>query len=321
MPESLPESEIALDLASAAPVTGDLIQPFSLETSALRGRSVRLGPALDQILSAHAYPEPLARLLAEGVTLACLLASGLKFDGVFTLQLSASGPVGLMVTDITHEGAVRGYVQLKEGQALPPAPASGRAHRLETLVGEGYLAFTVDQGSHTDRYQGIVSLQGASLTDTVRHYFKQSEQVETGLIVAVDQVGGRWRAGGLMLQQLPDDVAGKEREDRQEDWRRAMVLLQTGSAAELLDPDLPQNDMLFRLFHEEGVRVYEPRPLLHKCRCGPERIERVLVSLGRAELDDLKEDGAVVVTCEFCSRQYRYTDADLDRLKDPDAGG
>lgn len=311
------EGTIRVDLPPTGIRRGDrdTIQPFTLESSALRGRSVRLGPALNQILNAHDYPEPLARLLAEGIVLSCLLASGLKYDGVFTLQVSSSGPVGMLVTDITQEGALRGYAKVKEGMRLPEPRGDGRALILERLMGQGYLAFTVDQGPHTDRYQGIVSLQGASLSDTVRHYFKQSEQVETGLIIAVDEVDGQWRAGGVLLQQLPDDVAGKPADERQEDWRRAMVLLQTGSQAELLDPELPQNDLLFRLFHEDGVRVYDPKALQAKCRCTSERIEQVLAGMDRAELSELKIDGAVVVTCEFCSREYRYTDEDLDQLQ------
>src|SRR5271155_1922590 len=170
----------------------DLILPFQIEAPGLRGRIARLGPLADEILHRHAYPAPVARVLAA------LLAGALKYEGVFTLQASGKGPVRLMVADVSSGGTLRGYAQFEEARL--PAAADAR---LLHLVGPGHLAFTVDQGDFTDRYQGIVELAGASLTDCVHHYFRQSEQLECALRVAVSESGGRWRTGALMLQRLP----------------------------------------------------------------------------------------------------------------------
>ncbi|AWK86230.1 Hsp33 family molecular chaperone [Azospirillum thermophilum] len=306
---------------SVLPLNDDLVQPFQIESSQLRGRIVKLGPTLDEILARHAYPDTIARFLAETMTLAVLLSSMLKYDGIFTLQTKGDGPVKLMVADITSVGDIRAYAQFDEAELakaeddalIAPAPA---------LLGKGYIAFTVDQGPNTDRYQGIVELYGKTLTDCVQHYFRQSEQIDTGLAVAVDRMinpdgsKGGWRAGGIMVQRLPQDPtqavfsAGKE-----DDWRRAMALLSSTRGEELLDPDLPAERLLFRLFHEDGVRVWDPSALRFGCRCSRERVSTMLAGLPRDEVEELKvEDGRVEVTCQFCSTAYHFDDRDLDRV-------
>src|SRR5579862_5249617 len=183
----------------------DLVQPFQIEPFALRGRLVRLGPLIDEILTRHAYPEPAAVMLGEAIALAVALAGALKYEGVFTLQTKGDGPIRMMVADITTAGAVRGYAQVDFARLAETPHAVASVPR---FLGAGYLALTVDQGEHTDRYQGIVELQGASLAECVHHYFRQSEQVEAGLKVAVTRVAGadgtpRWRAGCLMIERLP----------------------------------------------------------------------------------------------------------------------
>jgi molecular chaperone Hsp33 len=180
------------------------------------------------------------------------------------------------------------------------------------LLGAGHLAYTVDQGPEMERYQGIVALSGATLADCLQHYFMQSEQIQTGLVVASGNAGGTWRAAGLILQRLPEE-AGQAAPDAPDDdaWRRAMVLQASCTEAELLDPGLPVDDLLFRLFHEEGVRVFRRRPLVARCRCARGRLEETLRSLPRAEIEDLRVDGEVVVTCEYCNRRYRFDDAAL----------
>src|SRR5579875_27274 len=206
-------------------VPDDLVQPFQIEPFALRGRLVRLGAAIDSILTRHAYPPPVAQLLGEAIALAVALAGALKYDGVFTLQTKGDGPIHLMVADVTSAGAVRGYAQYDEAK-LAKAMAGGEpGHSVPRLLGAGYLAFTVDQGEHTDRYQGIVELQGATLAECAHHYFRQSEQVQTGIKLAVGHDGERWRAGGVMLQRLPTEggAASAAESDAQDDgWRRAM---------------------------------------------------------------------------------------------------
>jgi len=310
-----------MDDPSVQPIRDDLVLPFQIEASRLRGRMVKLGPALDEILTRHAYPEPVARFLAETMTLAMLLSSMLKYDGIFTLQTKGDGPISLMVADITSVGDIRAYAQFDEAAlakaaddvAIAPAPA---------LLGKGYIAFTVDQGANTERYQGIVELYGKTLADCVQHYFRQSEQIDTGLTVSVDQETlpdgskGAWRAGGIMVQRLPQDptehVLGSGDEDA---WRRAMVLMASATGDELLDPGLAASDLLFRLFHEDGVRVWQPKGLRFGCRCSRERVSDMLSSLPRDEVQDLKiDDGRVEVVCQFCSTAYHFDDADLDRV-------
>jgi molecular chaperone Hsp33 len=309
-------------MTSMAP--DDLVQPFQIDFFRLRGRLVRLGPLLDEILTRHDYPEAVATMLGEAIALAAALAGALKYAGVFTLQTKGDGPIHLLVADVTSDGAVRGYAQydrekLAKATAALPAGA-GIGGPVPRLLGAGYLAFTVDQGEHSERYQGIVELQGATLADCAHHYFRQSEQVQAGLKVAVAKrrdATGRptWRAGSLMIQRLP--TAGEEptRSDAAEDgWRRAMILMSSSTTGELVDPDLPPEALLFRLFHEDGVRVYGRHDLAARCRCSRERVERVLRMLPPEELDDMKVDGRVLVTCQFCSALYEFDDAAIAAL-------
>ena len=301
-------------------VPDDLVQPFQIEASTLRGRLARLGPLVDTIIGRHDYPEPVAALLAEAIALAVLLAGMLKYEGVFTLQTKGDGPVHLMVADVTTAGAVRGYAQY-DAEKLARVEAAGSHAALgpvPRLLGAGYIAFTVYQGENTERYQGIVELQGATLAECAHHYFRQSEQVQTGIKLAVGHDGGSWRAGGVMLQRLPTEggAASAAEVDAQEDgWRRAMILMSSVTAQELIDPALPPNDLLFRLFHEDGVRVWQPHPLAPQCRCSRERIERVLASLPDDDLDYMKVDDRITVTCEFCNETYGFDDGDVARLK------
>jgi molecular chaperone Hsp33 len=296
----------------------DLIQPFRIDPFALRGRLVRLGPAIDRILSQHDYPEPVATMLGEAITLAVVLAGALKYDGIFTLQTKGDGPIRFMVADVSTEGAVRGYAQY-DAAKLEAAPAQARATSpsVPLLVGSGYIAFTVDQGEDTDRYQGIVELAGATLAECANHYFRQSDQLQAGIKLSVGRVGpgGSWRAGGLMLQRVPPEGGyGAIADDVEDSWRHAMVLMSSATNEELVDPDLPPHGLLFRLFHEQGVRVYNPHALEARCRCSRERIESILRAFPASEIEDMRKEGVTTVTCEFCSARYIFSEADLARL-------
>lgn len=288
----------------------DAVLPFQIDSSGLRGRSARLGAALDAILDRHDYPAPVAGLLGETVTLAALLASTLKYDGVFTLQTKGDGPVSLMVADVTSAGDIRGYARFDANRL----PHDGTP-TFRDLLGAGHLAFTVDQREHTERYQGIVELTGDTLAECLTHYFRQSEQINAGLKLAVGRDDAGWRAGGLMLQRLPDQEKIIPVSDREDDWRRAMILMESATDAELLDPGLAASRLLYRLFHEDGVRVFDPHPVRDRCRCSRDRVTAALAAIPRAELETLKIDGSVEVNCEFCNTTYRFDDSDLDRLK------
>ena len=286
--------ELNLEEATGSAVAEfDLVQPFLLESSGIRGDLVRLGAAAEHIVTRHAYPGPLAGLLVEMLTLTAMLSSMMKYDGVFSLQTSGDGPVRLMVSDVTTEGHLRGYAGFDAERLASAAGAGEEAAGIAELLGKGHLAYTVDQGLDMERYQGIVALSGATLADCLQHYFLQSEQIQTGLVVASGNSGGTWRSAGLILQRLPEEAAGGAAEavPDEDAWRRAMVLQATCTEAELLDPGLPVNDLLYRLFHEEGVRVFQRRPLAARCRCARSRLEETLRSLPRAEIEDLKIDG------------------------------
>lgn len=299
----------------------DLIQPFQIDASKLRGRLVRLGPAVDAILGRHDYPEPVARLLGEALALAAALAGGLKFDGIFTLQTKGDGAIAMMVADVTSAGELRGYAQFDRDKLAQAAPRGEAVAVLSVprLIGAGYLAFTVDQGVHTERYQGIVELTGASLADCVHHYFQQSEQIGTAAKLACGRTARGWRTAALVLQQMPLDggilIEAPGATERDEYWRRAVALMGSSTSAELLDADLDPNRLLYRLFHEDGVRVWPAQPLQDRCRCTAGRVESVLRALSPDELAEMKvDDGAVVVTCQFCSTVRRYDAAALDAL-------
>ena len=307
----------------------DLIQPFQIDAPQLRGRLVRLGASVDAVLSRHDYPEPVARLLGETLALIAALSGALKFDGVFSLQTKGDGPIRMMAADITSDGAMRGYAAfdeaaLKDALAGGPAQPAGAplAAPVPRLLGHGHLAFTVDQGPDTERYQGIVELTGSTLADCVHHYFRQSEQLQAGIRLACARHPAadgalRWRAGALMLQRLPaSDALSDADEAADDDWRRSLLMMGSSTAAELIDPTITPDQLLFRLFHEDGVRVYRAHHVHAGCRCSRERVARMLSVLPRDEIAELKIDDAVIVTCEFCSTRYTFTDPQLAEIYD-----
>jgi len=294
-------------LDAATELTIDLIQPFQLDVSNVRGRAVRLGRVLDEVLALHDYPRQVEQVVAEAAAGTVLLASLLKYDGVFTLQAKGDGAVSMLVVDVTTAGDVRAYARF-DADRLPPAdqPAT-----FQSLFGEGYLAFTVDQGENTEGYQGIVALTGQTLTDCLAHYFEQSEQLLTAAKLAARRYPDGWRAGAVLIQHLPEEDEGripKTPADNEEDWRRVTILMNTVAEVELLDRTLDLNSLLYRLFHEEQVRVFPPHAIQRGCRCSAERVERALQSIPAGEIEELKVDGEIVVTCEFCSTRYTSED-------------
>ncbi len=295
-------------------MSDNFIQLFQFENSNIRGRIVRLGDVLDGILTAHNYPEDVAHLTGEVLTLCAMLSSMLKYDGIFTLQTQSDGVVPMLVGDVTSAGHVRACATFKPEEIGAATWSEDRAE----LLGKGYMAFTVDQGEHTERYQGIVELKNTSLISSVQHYFAQSEQINTGMVMNVGKVDGKWRATGIMVQEMPEETAKYNQDisaDNEDDWRRTMILLGSVKQEEMLAADLSANDLLFRLFHEEGVRVFEELPLKHVCRCNPERVENILATMSDDDIDDMVIDGKIVMTCEFCSRHYSFDPADIKKGK------
>jgi len=304
------------------PETGDdAVVPFTLDKLDTRGRSVRLGEALDTILTRHAYPAPVARLLGEAVVLAALIGSSLKFEGRFIMQTQTDGPVNLIVVDFDAPDGLRGYARFDQ-DALVKAAEAGRTKPGE-LLGKGHLAMTIDQGAHTERYQGIVAVDGHSLEEVAHTYFMQSEQIPTMVRLAVAEITRKgdhrphWRAGGVLIQHLPEsgisrqvDLPGDgnyEELDEADGWSEAKALLTTLEDIELADPDLSPERLLFRLYHETGVRVFSPLPMVERCTCSADRIEEMLANNFSAEdRDEMAVDGQIEVVCEFCSTVYHF---------------
>ncbi|MCW8914610.1 MAG: Hsp33 family molecular chaperone HslO [Magnetovibrio sp.] len=287
----------------------DFAQTFQIEGLDVRGRLVRLGPSLDRILQAHNYPDAVSKMLAETLTLAVTLASALKYEGIFTLQVQGDGPISLIVADVTSEGAMRGYARFDEDRLIEATQSNGAA--VPRLLGTGHLAFTVDQGADMERYQGITELDGATLSDCIHHYFRNSEQLETVIHTASNITTNGATAGSMMVQRMPDQSALSD-EDAEDGWRRAVAILSSLTSDELLDENLDHDELLFRLYHEDGVRAYEPIEIEHKCRCSREKVAGTLKSFSRAEI--VGEDGKAQVICEFCKADYTFTSSDLDEL-------
>ena len=291
----------------------DLVQPFQIEASALHGRLVRLGPTVDEILRRHDYSTPVARLLGECLALTAALAAALKYESVFSLQIKGDGPVKMLVADVTSDGGLRGYANV-----LGPVPDDDAvaAAPVPRLIGAGYVAFTVDAGDPTQHYQGLVELQGRTIADCVHHYFQQSLQFSAAVLVGAGQQRAEgWRAGALMLQRQPEDELSAEREAMEDAWRRALAYMATARSEDLLTPELTPDALLYRLFHEDGVRVYRRQPLSFACRCSRGRAASILAALPPAEIDDLTVEGRVVVTCQFCSCSQVFGETELANLK------
>jgi molecular chaperone Hsp33 len=327
-----PEQTIPSRAPSATP-TDDIVTPFEVAKLDLRGRVVRLGPTVDRILESHAYPPPVAKLLGEAVVLTVMLGSALKIDGRFILQTQTDGPVRMLVVDFTAPGKVRACARFDK-ERVAQAIAAGETGA-GALLGTGHLAMTIDQGPDMNRYQGLVALEGGSLEDAAHEYFRRSEQIPTQVRLAVAEElrqahGGashRWRAGGIMLQFLPkaperarladfdpgDAPEGMELPDFQEDdaWVEGRALVSTVEDLELIDPGLSSERLVYRLFHEPGVRVFQPGDVRAECSCSRETVEAMLTSFSQDDRDHMIEDGRISVTCEFCSATYAFAPEEI----------
>lgn len=291
---------------NALPIPDDVVGPFQIEDAAVRGRLVRLGPAIDEILAAHAYPEAVANLLGETCALAALVGSALKFEGRLIVQAQGEGPVRYVVADYDTAGHLRGYCRF-DADAVAEASQGFVRPGARTLLGGGVFIMTVDQGPDMDRYQGVTAIEGETLALCAEQYFAQSEQTPTRVRLAVGQAdvgqGLAWRAGGMLIQNVAEDQA---RGSTEEAWTRSQAFFETIGEDELLDPTISGQTLLFRLFHEDGVRVFEEQTLAAVCRCSEDRIRGVLASFEAQERADMVEpDGRIHVTCEYCAKTYR----------------
>ncbi|MCG8494012.1 MAG: Hsp33 family molecular chaperone HslO [Sneathiellales bacterium] len=295
------------DIQDKPVLTDNLIQPFQMAEAGVRGRLVRLGDALDSILKRHDYPETVAGFLGESLVLSAILGGALKFDGTFTVQTKGDGAISMLASDMTTPGDLRGYAAFDD-EKLAQAEKDGKSDRVKRYLGKGYVAFTIDAKKTDQRYQGIVALEGDSLAKCMEDYFGKSEQLETKLVVAVGKQDGKWRAGGLMIQRLPDaDGKVLNQDAHQEAWRNAEALVGTVTAEELTDPLMRSPELLYRLFHEEGVWLYDPQVLADNCSCSADRFLKTLKTFAGEELEDVAEEGMIHTDCQFCSSKYSFS--------------
>lgn len=314
--------------APAKTSSDDTILPFEIDALDVRGRVVRLGPVVNEILTRHAYPAPVAKLLGEAIALGALLGSSLKFEGRFILQTQSDGAVSMLVVDFVSPGRMRGYARF-DRERLEAALAEGRISPGE-LLGRGHLAMTIDRGPDQNRYQGLVALHGEGLEAAAHEYFLRSEQIPTRVRLAVAEelkpgpegTRHRWRAGGILLQFLPraperlrvadldpgDAPQGTASHTVAEDdaWVEGRSMVETVEDVELIDPSISSEQLLFRLFHERGVRVFRAHPVEARCSCSREAVASMLRSFSADERRSMIENDVIKVTCEFCSAGYVF---------------
>ncbi len=289
----------------------DFVANFQIEQRPVRGRAVRMGAgSLSPILHRHDYPKNLARVLGEAVTLAALVGSSLKFDGRLLVQAEGDGPVKMLVGEYRTDGGVRGYARFDaEAWAHLDKVNKGAAPHMPQLFGpSGRLGLIIIQDNPAIQpYQGIVPLWKGTLSECAEDYFAQSEQVPTRIRLSVAEFErkgepAQWVSGGMMVQRIAADTA---RGDTDEAWNEAQALFTTITDQELVDPDLPMEQLLYRLFHEQGVRMEPPVTLDDRCTCNEERLVSTLKAMSDESLRELVEpDGTLSIDCQFCGRHY-----------------
>ena len=289
------------------------VTPFHLPNRPVRGRLIRLGPLANALLTRHANHAVVTTLAGQALALVAALATALKYRGSFSLQAKGDGPLTMLLADCTDTGALRGYARANP-ERLAALLETTETPAATALLGQGYLAFTVDQGPDTERHQGIVAIAGETLADMALHYFETSEQLRCAIRLACGQTAKGWRASALILERIaglggidPDlDPAAQE-----ESWRTATTLAATISDDELLDDALPPEQLLHRLFHTEGAATDMSRALAYGCRCSRRRLAGILESFGPDDLDHMAVDGDIVMTCEFCNFDFRFARGDV----------
>ena len=291
---------------------------FHIDNGAFRGRLIRLDQVLNVILGRHQYPRQVSAVVAESTALAALLASTLKYEGLFTLQTQSNGPIPMVVIDVNSAGKIRACAKFDEERikhAQELRKTEGAIEPAPHFMGEGFLAFTVDQGPNTDLYQGVVDLQGKTLTECALRYFKQSEQIETYLqlyLQAPQNENDGWKAAGILLQKIPAD-GGKvvEGEEVEEAWNEASILAQSLTDKEIFDEKLSSADLLHRLFHANQLQVTQTKTYSFGCRCNRDKLLNTLHGMKAEDIDDMCENNKITATCHFCGETYTFDKGEL----------
>lgn len=289
---------------------------FSLDNNAFRGRIVRLDHILSDIFAPRRYPQNVEAAMSETTALGIMLASLMKYDGYFTLQMQGDGPISVLVTDVTSKGVVRTAAKFDEQKMIAAQELRKTEGELEATphwLGRGSLIFTIDQGKNTDLYQGIVDLKGKNLAECAMRYFKQSEQIDTYLRLFVRPDGKEWQAAGILIQKMPAN-GGKESEspeNAEELWNEAKILTDSLKDEEIFDHNLPLEDILYRLYHEHKVAVVKESEYHFGCRCSREKLFATLSNMKPEDIESLAENGKIVATCNFCGQTYSFDKGEL----------
>lgn len=289
---------------------------FSLDNNAFRGRIVRLDHILSDIFAPRRYLQNVEAAMSETTALGIMLASLMKYDGYFTLQMQGDGPISVLVTDVTSKGVVRTAAKFDEQKMVAAQELRKTEGELEATphwLGRGSLIFTIDQGKNTDLYQGIVDLKGKNLAECAMRYFKQSEQIDTYLRLFVRPNDKEWQAAGILIQKMPAN-GGKESEspeNAEELWNEAKILTDSLKDEEIFDRNLPLEDILYRLYHEHKVAVVKESEYHFGCRCSREKLFATLSNMKPEDIESLAENGKIVATCNFCGQTYSFDKGEL----------
>ncbi len=288
---------------------------FNLDNNAFRGRIVRLDNVMREIFTHAQYPDNVAAAISETTALGVLIASLMKFDGIFTLQLQGSGPISVLVADVTSAGKVRATAKY-DAKAIEAAQVlrktEGEIEPTPHWLEQGNLIFTIDQGKNTELYQGVVDLKGKNLEECALRYFKNSEQIDTYLHLYLDKVGDVWKSAGILIQKMPQ-TGGKDGADDEnalkELWNEDKILMDSLKKEEIFNLDL--KEVLFRLFHEHEVRVSKEQEYVFGCRCSREKLQQTLSSMKPEDIEDMAENGKITATCNFCGQVYSFDKGEL----------
>lgn len=297
----------------------DSCTSFFIENGVYQGRLIRLHDVVNTILGKHCYPKPVAAVVAECTALGAMLASQLKYDGLFTLQIQSNGVVNLVVVDVTSDGKIRACARYDEDRlqhAQELRKTEGEIEATPHLLGGGNLAFTVDQGENTELYQGIVDLQGKNLAECALRYFKQSEQIDTDLKLFVQAPEGEsssWSVAGIMLQKMPAQGSELTVEEQTETWNEAKVFMQSLSENEVFDSSLSSEELLTRLFHGNNLQITNARNYTFGCRCSREKLLDTLQTFSQEDIDSMIENNQISASCNFCGEKYIFTPGELHK--------
>lgn len=308
------------DIANSNEIVNDFSLPFLIEKSSVRGHFVRMNSVINTILTGHKYPMCVSQLLGDLLVLTSMIGSMLKLDeGIVTIQTQSNGPVSFLSADYTSHGNLRGYANIKNRKAAQAIPAKDRKKQdMSKILGTGHIVITIESKGEKP-YQAIVPLEGKHLSSCIINYFSQTQQLDSVIEVSVNKLRKKWHAGGIILERVPHDIRDElyvvkdEKHNENlfdEKWHTASILLESVTDSELIDSKFLPNTILYRLFNEEGVRVFEPVSLNAKCRCSREKIVNILKNLDKKDIEDMKKNGVIEVVCHFCNSKEIFKDGE-----------